>query len=177
MPFELWTRVGPRKHAHALAGVQIPRRRGNFLGKDMPGHVRRHCRELCKMAERIEMPFGLWTRVGSSKHALGGVHTSATWRIPLNRPSAWGCGFFVKLLWPLVTIIKTWCEYFRLVHLSSVTDPKFWKDSRVWGQSPPPKKLNIFAYLTANVSSNFARIAVSALEIFLTVRHSNNIRL
>jgi len=32
------------------------------------------------------MPFGLWTRVGSRKHVLGGVHTGATWQIPLNHP-------------------------------------------------------------------------------------------
>jgi len=37
------------------------------------------------MAEPIEMPFGLWTRVGPRKHVLGGMHTAATWQIPLNR--------------------------------------------------------------------------------------------
>ena len=40
------------------------------------------------MAEPIEMPFWLWTCVGQRKHVLGGVHTGATWRIPLNRPCA-----------------------------------------------------------------------------------------
>ena len=39
-------------------------------------------------AEPIEMPFWLWTQVGPRKHVLGGVHTGATWRIPLNRPRA-----------------------------------------------------------------------------------------
>ena len=34
------------------------------------------------------MPFGLWTRVGLRKHALGQVHTGATCRIPLNRHAA-----------------------------------------------------------------------------------------
>ena len=43
---------------------------------------------LGKMAEPIEMPFGNWTRVGQRKQVLGGVHTGATWRIPLNRPCA-----------------------------------------------------------------------------------------
>ena len=38
------------------------------------------------MSEPIETPFGLWTRVGLRNHVLGGVHTGATWRIPLNRP-------------------------------------------------------------------------------------------
>ena len=29
-----------------------------------------------KMAELIEMPFGLWTRVGPRKHVLGGMHNA-----------------------------------------------------------------------------------------------------
>jgi len=32
-----------------------------------------------KMAEPIEMPFGLWTRVGMRMHVLDGVHTGDTW--------------------------------------------------------------------------------------------------
>jgi len=40
------------------------------------------------MAEPIEMPFRLWTRVGPRKHVLGGVHTVVTWRTPLNCPHA-----------------------------------------------------------------------------------------
>jgi len=40
------------------------------------------------MAEPIEMPFELWSRVGPRMHVLRGVHTGATWRIPLNRPCA-----------------------------------------------------------------------------------------
>jgi len=39
-----------------------------------------------KTTEPIEMPFGVWTRVGPRKHVLGGVHTGVTWRIPLNCP-------------------------------------------------------------------------------------------
>ena len=54
----------------------------------MPEHARRHSARMCNMAERIEMPFGLWTRVGPRRHILGGVHTGATWRIPVNRPCA-----------------------------------------------------------------------------------------
>ena len=57
-----------------------------FRGKDMPGHTPRHHVMSCaKMAECIEMPFGLWIQVGPRKHVLGAVHTGATWRIPLNR--------------------------------------------------------------------------------------------
>jgi len=43
-----------------------------------------------KIAEQIEMPFGLWTRVGMYKHVLHGVHIGATWRIRLNRPCSDG---------------------------------------------------------------------------------------
>jgi len=31
-----------------------------------------HSRELCKTAESIKMPFGLWTQAGPMYHALGG---------------------------------------------------------------------------------------------------------
>jgi len=51
-----------------------------------------------KTAEPIEMPFGIWTRVGPRKHVLGGVHIGATWRIPLNRPCAAAMRPVVKLL-------------------------------------------------------------------------------
>ena len=44
-----------------------------------------HTSELCKTAEMIKMPFGLWTRVGPRKHALHGEHIGATWQIGLNR--------------------------------------------------------------------------------------------
>jgi len=34
-------------------------------GKDMPGHARRHSAVSCtKMAEPIDLPFELWTRLG-----------------------------------------------------------------------------------------------------------------
>jgi len=39
-----------------------------------------------KTAEPIELQFGLWTRVGQRTHVLGGVHTGATWGIPLYGP-------------------------------------------------------------------------------------------
>jgi len=47
-------------------GFQIALRNGEiFMGKDMPGLARRHSAVSCaKMAEPIEMPFGLWTQVG-----------------------------------------------------------------------------------------------------------------
>jgi len=33
----------------------------------------------------MEMPFGVWTRVGPDKHVLDGVRIGATWLIRLNR--------------------------------------------------------------------------------------------
>ena len=46
-----------------------------------------------KMDEPIKMPFGLRIHVGPRNHVLGGVHTGATWRIPLNHPC-------VAAMWP-----------------------------------------------------------------------------
>ena len=50
------------------------------------------------MAEPIEMPFGVQTRVGPRKHVLNGGHIGATWRIQLNRLCAEAIRLFVKLL-------------------------------------------------------------------------------
>jgi len=39
----------------------------------MSGHARRHAAVSCaKMAEPMEMPFGLWTRVSPRKHVVDG---------------------------------------------------------------------------------------------------------
>jgi len=66
-----------------------PMARGNFRKKDMPGHAQRHSAMSCaKMAEAVDLPFGLSTQVGQRMHILGGVHTGASWRIPLNRSCA-----------------------------------------------------------------------------------------
>jgi len=57
----------------------------------MSGHARRHSAVNCaKMAEPIEMAFGLRTRVGLRKQYQVGctLHTGARRRIPLNRPCA-----------------------------------------------------------------------------------------
>jgi len=73
MPFGLWTRVGPRKHV--LYGTQIPNAKGQLLGGK--GHARACqttlCHELCKMAEPIDLQFGLWTRVGQRKHKFNRI--------------------------------------------------------------------------------------------------------
>ena len=72
----MWVQIAPSKGA-------------TFRAKYVSGHARQHSLVSCaKMAEPIEMPFGMWTRVSTRKRVLGGVHTDATWRIPLNRPFA-----------------------------------------------------------------------------------------
>jgi len=70
-----------------------------FRAKDMLSHAQRHFGMCCaKMAEPIEIPYGLWTWMGPRKHVLGGLHTGATWRILLNRPCALAMWPFVKFL-------------------------------------------------------------------------------
>jgi len=52
----------------------------------MDWHARRHCSELCKHGwVNLNIVCVGWTRVGPRKHVLDGVHTGATWWIPLNR--------------------------------------------------------------------------------------------
>jgi len=66
----------------------------------MPGHAGRHSAVSCvKMAEPIDMPFGLLTQIDPRQHVLhGGTH----WRNLVNMIELSVCGgdaaFFVKLL-------------------------------------------------------------------------------
>jgi len=71
-------------------GVQIALRRGTvFSGKDMSRQAHRpSVVSYAKMAEPIKLWFGLWSRLGPRKHAVGGVHIGATWQVPLNRTYA-----------------------------------------------------------------------------------------
>jgi len=66
--------VGPKERRIRWDPVQIPMGRGNFVGKSIPRHLRRHPPVSCaKTAEPIEMPFGSRTRLGPRKHVLHGV--------------------------------------------------------------------------------------------------------
>ena len=57
-------------------GYRSPIERGNFEGKGMPRHARRHSDVSCaKTAELIEMPFGLWTPLELKKHGLEGCRS------------------------------------------------------------------------------------------------------
>ena len=76
--------------------------KGQFLGeRTCPTAL---CGELCKMAQPIEIPFWLWTRVGRRKHVLHGdtlaPPSECNWTVHVR----WRCGLYVKLLWPLVII-------------------------------------------------------------------------
>jgi len=81
MQFGLWERIGPRNHM--LDGGPDPRMgRDDFEGEGRPivKYVYGCSAVSCaKMAESIEMPFGIWTRVGPRKHVglLGGECTLA----------------------------------------------------------------------------------------------------
>jgi len=102
MPFGLRIRVSPRNHI--LDGVQISPWEGAFImGKGAADSYA--VSFVKKTVEPIEMPFGLWTRVGLRKHVLHGVHTGSTWWIPLNRPSA-------TAMQPFCQITLTTCYYF-----------------------------------------------------------------
>jgi len=73
MPFGLNTLVGPRNHV-LDGGPDAPMRRGNFEGeKGRPIVNYRDTAVVCaKTAEPIEMPFGLWARMGPRDHVLDG---------------------------------------------------------------------------------------------------------
>jgi len=76
MSFGLTTGVCPSNRV--LVGVQIPCERDNFEEKGMPRHSRRHCDVNCaKMTEPIDLPFGLWIRLGGSKHKFNRIRQVA----------------------------------------------------------------------------------------------------
>jgi len=95
--FGFRTRVGPRNHV--LDGGPDPPWEGTILADRGT-----HCKvwglsavSCAKTAEPINLPFGLWTRMGRRRKnsmvfarccqcALIGRHVAATWRIRLNHP-------------------------------------------------------------------------------------------
>jgi len=91
----------------------------------MPGHARRHSAVSCaKMAEPVDVPFWLWTRMGRRKHTFnrirqvapmcfhGRAHNGrAHWRHVANmiEASVWGCDA------ALYQITLTTCYYYATV--------------------------------------------------------------
>jgi len=81
--------------------VQIPHKKGQFWGEGSPiveyGDFAVSCAET---AEMIDLPFGLWTRVGRRKHKFSRIrqvaptcpHVTAHWRHLENRIEPSVCG-------------------------------------------------------------------------------------
>jgi len=71
MSFGLRTLLGPGNHV-LDGGPDPPMGRGNFWGKGASHcKVREYSTFICaKTAEPIEMPFGLWARMGRWNHVL-----------------------------------------------------------------------------------------------------------
>ena len=94
-------------------GVQIPKGKGQFWGREEAAHCKAYglpVMTCAKMAEPLEMLFGLWTRVGRRKHVLDG---GARWChlviiIDWTNRMWWQCAFFVKLLRALVIRLTLW---------------------------------------------------------------------
>jgi len=71
MLFGFWAPMGPSNHV--LDGVQIPHGNGQFSGGgECSCKALGHCVVICKKAEPIEMPIGLWARMGPRKHVSDG---------------------------------------------------------------------------------------------------------
>jgi len=66
--------LGGSKKACIRWGPDPPCQGGIIRGKDMPGLAQRHPSVSCpKMAEPINLPFGLWTPVGRRKHKFNHI--------------------------------------------------------------------------------------------------------
>jgi len=87
----------------------------------MPRHARRHSGVSCaKMVEPIDLPFGLWTRMGPTKHKFNRIpqvspmsphrrahHGRAHWRHVVNTIEPHVCGGYAALC----QITLTTCYY------------------------------------------------------------------
>jgi len=98
---------------------------GNFRGRVTHCKVYRLSAVSCaEMAEPIELPFGLWTRVGRRKHKCPYGRTHWHWEDTLvpHRKYDWTVHLkasYVKLLWPFV-IIGHGIETVRITPLNRI---------------------------------------------------------
>jgi len=84
LPFAFRTRVDPMNHV--LHEVQMPTWEGTILRGEQANHcIETLCGHLCKVTEPIEVPFGLWTRMGRKHHVLYGRSRS-----PIGRGNSGG---------------------------------------------------------------------------------------
>jgi len=89
MPFGLWARMDPRNQV-LDGGLDLHLGRGNFKGKGMARHARRHSAVSCvKMAKLTKTP---------KEACVSWGHIGATYQIRLNRPCAEAMRPCVKLL-------------------------------------------------------------------------------
>ena len=85
-------------------GPDPPCRGAIIRGKGVPGHAKQHfVRSCAKMAEPIDLPFGLPIRVARRKHKFNRIHLmeghiGASLQIRLNRLSA-------VVMWPYVKLL------------------------------------------------------------------------
>ena len=89
------------------------------------------------MAELINLPFGLWTRVGQRKHkfnlvfarrcqcALMKGHIGATWQIQLNHPSA-------VVLWPYSNYFDHLLLHKYYIRFETLEDGKLCSSSKLF---------------------------------------------
>jgi len=72
-----------------------------------------------KLAEPIDIPFGLWTRLGPRKHMLYGVHIDAIWRI--REPSICGgdAAFLSNYVDHLFSVLQSYCTKKAYSHRTS----------------------------------------------------------
>ena len=126
MSFGFRSRVGPRNHV-LNRGSDRPMWRCNFERK---GHALACsitlCRELCKNGWTSRDAIWVVDPGGLRKHVLGGVHTSATWRIPLNHPCA-------AAMRPFCQITLTTCSTSRLIHHITAVTHTQWVCSELTG--------------------------------------------
>jgi len=121
----LWNQLNPRKHV--LDGPRSSIYEGTIIrGKDMPVDARRRSAVSCtKMTQPIDLPFGLWTRVGRRKHKFNRIHqvaplcppTRAHWRNLANTIEPSVCGGHAALYQSTLTT----CYYYYLLCSKYVT--------------------------------------------------------
>jgi len=68
-----------------------------------------------KTAESIEMLFGLWTRVGSRKHVLGGLHIGATWWI------------WLAYVWRWCSLLSNYVDHLFTLHVQNILTSLLWQ--------------------------------------------------
>jgi len=129
--FGLWTRVGQRKHSfNRICQVATMCTNSVVFARWRQCAWRPPAVKCAKIAELIDLPFGLWTLVGRRKHKFNCIcqvapvspygrahHIGATWGMRLNRLSAAAMRPYVRLLWPLVVLLLSKPSWKQLHHV------------------------------------------------------------